>query len=196
MTEPKDFTLGSVLTSMAERERFLNSPDFDPKKFVGELDPTKDVEQLKTKVDAIIAVVEDAEEFGERMKRKADEYLKRWDSAQRKAGALRKYILFNMKSHGFEQLPGNQHFIGLNKHHTPKLIWTRAAVPEDVKLHPDFVRVIPRQYEFMNEPVKAYLLKVASEGIEFDFARLEYSEKIEFKDIDQPIVNKKKGNKK
>lgn len=176
----EDYTLGDFLESIDRRNAFYESPDFDPAAFIGDLDPKQDTDGLKGKIHRTILFIESVEYDAGFFEAKAEHYAKLAKAARNKGKSSRNYVDFNMQSREYEKLPGIDRNIVRRRASVPSVIWLRDATPADLKIFPDFVRVIPRQYEFINDPVKKFL-KTGESAC--DFARLEYSHKLIFEDI-------------
>lgn len=194
-TTPKR-TLGQLLESLTAIEKIMDSEDFDIDAIVGDIKLERDA--LAAKVDSIDYVVREFEAYAARTKARADNMLRRSNTAKKRAAGLMENVRLKMKLHGFEKLTGNERVIEYVVWHTPSLDFTRKATADDLlAFGENLVEVVPRSYEWKKVPFKEAILSEQIKIESVPFAKLTYGEKIVFDDRDRPDVTPtKKGKKK
>ncbi len=165
-------SFADLVSAFHALDELMDDPNFDPAKTLG---------LVFDKVDSLDYVVE-ALEFYEAWKREqAKRATKRAQSAKGKVQRLKDYVLFVMRGGGFDTLPGHQRIVSIKTSGTPQLNLKRGATAEDALTYPNLVDVVPRTYQWNTAAVVKYLKDLPEDG-GCDFATLEYSQSVHWKD--------------
>ena len=186
--EPRKRTLEELVSALAQMERSLDDPDFDPAALVGDLKL-----DLEHKIDGIDFVIREYRAYAERTKERGNLLLDRARSAANRAERLKNYVWATMKAEGFERLNGKERFVYVKKL-GPVVVTTRPPTPQDfIALGPDVVKMTPELFNW-RLPELARMLK--QPNVELEFAKLEENDTVIFEERDTPAVGQKKKAKK
>lgn len=157
-------TLDDILTALSDLDS-APAVEFDPAEVLG---------NLVDKVDAIHKVMGRLKNESARLEEIAEQFKNAAKGCERNAERLKAYVIFTMKNHGFEKLPGKDFRIQLQKT-TPAMELDHEAGPDDALAFPVFVsrKTI---YAWDRIKLKEYL----QNGGSFEYGRLKEGQTARF----------------
>lgn len=164
-----DARLWQLCQDFAAVERFLDDPDFDAAAVVGELRAG-----MEKKVDAIVFMVEELQNYAARRAERAKKLRAQADSASWRAEQILDYVEQTMKAGNFEALPGAErklYFHGC----APLVVTNREPTARDFLQLGTFVRRVPESYSWDKKMIGDALKLKGDDGapiVSFDFAEL------------------------
>lgn len=193
-TAEKRRTLHEILAEVSENDQYAE--------FFGSFKPESEraMVELAEKIEASYHKIDEWEDAAARWHGSASRYQTLADSAKdtgdallNRAKRLKAYMAFELRSNGFEKMPGVSVSAVVKRASNPRTIIGRGATPMDLKKFPDMVEQIPRSYSFDTKSVCA-TLKAIDKKLAADpkaelsdmekelltFARLEYSYSLQF----------------
>lgn len=148
-------SLRELVTAIVEHENALASP----------LDPAEIVGDIRDKVDAIKAVLDEFESTAKGLKLKAKRLRTTIKAIENNHKRLKEYVRFQMQENHFEKLPGNDYYVRLQNRAT-RIEFAR--IPDDIDFikYSKYVR-ISRSYSWDEEMVARDLGNGTLETCEF-----------------------------
>lgn len=160
----KTATLDDILRSLS---------DLDAAPAV-EFDPTEVVGDLKDKVDAIYKVMGRLKSEAARLDEIAEQFLMASKACEKNADRLKEYVIFTMRKHGFDKLPGKEFRVQMQKT-TPSVEVEREAGPEDQLAFPHLV-VRKTTYAWEKKKLREWI----ESGGSFEYGRVVQGNTVRF----------------
>lgn len=196
--EPPRRSLGDILTTLNEMDAVMSDGDIDPAALIGAM--KENDSELREKIDAVRYVIEEYEQYSERMEARAAYYARKAKAAGKNASRLCEYVAMQMRVNKFERLPGLTTAFVLKPASTPAFTAARLPEASDVmnEILAPFVRVIPGEtsYEWDKNAIKKGVAdgRIGADMLK-QIGKLETSTSLEFEDADKPRVTPRKKGK-
>ncbi len=154
-----------LLAALSDLDEAANPIEFDPAHVIGD---------IREKVDAIHTVMGRLKLEAARLADAAELFKQASKGVEKNLDRLEGYVLFAMKSQGFEKLPG-VHWRAQIQATTPSIVATRDATADDLLDHPAFVRR-KVEYSWDKKALKEHL----ANGGKFEYIKLQEGQTVRF----------------